>query len=104
MSTEELPPSVYARYSRGSQTAKQAAQRVGVSERTAQRWTSRSRAAWLTEKAQEREAIRAYHDDLGNSWTQTAKHFKLAVSTVKERAYRARKERAEEQKQPPTAA
>lgn len=96
MSTEELPPSVYARYSRGSQTAKQAAQRVGVSERTAQRWTSRSRADWLTEKAQEREAIRAYHDDEGHSWTQTAKHFKLAVSTVKERAYRARKERAEE--------
>lgn len=102
MSTEELPPSVYARYSRGSQTAKQAAQRVGVSERTAQRWTSRSRADWLTEKAQEREAIRAYHDDLGHSWTQTAKHFKLAVSTVKERAYRARKERAEEQNQSPT--
>lgn len=104
MSTEELPPSVYARYSRGNQTAKQAAQRVGVSERTAQRWTSRSRADWLTEKAQEREEIRAYHDDLGHSWTQTAKHFKLSVSTVKERAYRARKEQAEKQDQSPKVA
>ncbi|MFW0120394.1 hypothetical protein ACN082_07985 [Rothia sp. CCM 9417] len=92
MNTEELPPSVYACYSRGIQTAKQVAQRVGVSERTAQRWTSRSRTDWLTEKAQEREEIRAYHDDLGDSWTQTTKHFKLAVSTVKEGAYRARKE------------
>lgn len=104
MSTEELPPSVYARYSRGSQTAKQAAQRVGVSERTAQRWTSRSRADWLTEKAQEREEIRAYHDDLGHSWAETAAHFGLHYDTVKRRAYRARKERAEEQNQSPKVA
>lgn len=96
MSEEKLPPSVYARKSRGKQTAKEAAARVGVSERTARRWTSRSREEWIAEKAREREAIRAYHDDEGHSWPQTATRFKLSVSTVKERAYRARKERAEE--------
>ncbi|MEX3596124.1 hypothetical protein [Kocuria carniphila] len=89
-------PSVYARYSRGSATAKEAATRAGTSERTAQRWTSRSRTEWLQQKADEREAIRAYHDDEGNSWTETAKHFRLNISTVKQRAYRARKERAGE--------
>lgn len=92
-------PSVYARYSRGDETAEQAAKRVGTSARTAQRWTSRSREEWLMQKAQEREAIRAYHDEQGHSWSETARHFGLVVSTVKERAYRARKERAAERAQ-----
>lgn len=43
-------PSVYARYSRGSATAKEAATRAGTSERTAQRWTSRSRTEWLQQR------------------------------------------------------
>lgn len=86
-------PTVYGRYSRGNATAKEAAKRAGTSERTAQRWTSRTRAEWLQQKAQEREAIRAYHDDGGHSWSETARHFRLSMDTVKQRAYRARKDR-----------
>lgn len=91
--------SVYARYSRGSETAEEAAHRVGVSTRTAQRWTSRSRDEWLAQKAAQREQIRAFHDDEGHSWSETARHFNLHVDTVKQRAYRARKERAAEREQ-----
>lgn len=85
------------RVSRKGLTAKEAAQRAGTSMRTAQRWTSRSRSEWLAQKAAEREAIRAYHDEGGHSWPETGKHFGLSEDTVKQRAYRARKERAAEQ-------
>ncbi len=84
------------RKSRGAYTAQEAAEIVGTSVRTAQRWTSRSRAEWIQQMADEREAIRAFHDDENHSWTETAKHFRLTLSTVKDRAYRARKERARE--------
>lgn len=92
------------RKSRGSYTAREAAAIVGTSERTAQRWTSLPRGVWLQRMADEREKIRAYHDDEGHSWAETAKHFGLSVPTVKERGLRARKERAQEQidrEQPP---
>ncbi|HFD7246618.1 TPA: hypothetical protein ACF38J_001679 [Streptococcus pyogenes] len=92
-------PSVYARYSRGNETAKEVAKRVGTSARTAQRWTSRTREEWIQQKADEREEIRAFHDDQGHSWTETAARYRLDISTVKRRAYRARKERAAEQSQ-----
>jgi transposase len=92
-------PSVYARYDRKGRTAKEAAALVGASERTARRWTSKPRDQWIKEKAEEREAIRRFHDDLGHSWPETAEHFKLSVPTVKERAYRARKERAAEERE-----
>ena len=38
--SETLPPSVLARYPRNGRTAREAAERVGMSVRTAQRWTS----------------------------------------------------------------
>lgn len=79
-------------------------QRTGLSPATIKRWTSASRDEWLQQKADEREAIRAFHDEDGHSSTQTAIHFRLDVSTVKCRAYRARKEREQEpadQVQPP---
>lgn len=84
------------RVSRGKLTAKEAARRAGKSTRTAQRWTSLSREQWLADKAQEREEIRAYHDEGGHSWPETGQHFGLSEDTVKQRAYRARKERAAE--------
>jgi DNA-directed RNA polymerase specialized sigma24 family protein len=87
--------SVYARYPRRDETAKEIAKRMGTSTRTAQRWTSRSRDEWLQQKADEREEIRAFHDDQGHSWAETARHFRLSLDTVKQRAYRARKERDE---------
>lgn len=85
------------RKSRGSYTAREAAEIVGKSRRTAQRWTSISRTEWLQRMSDEREEIRAFHDDQGHSWTETAKRFGLDISTVKRRAYRARKERAQEE-------
>lgn len=84
------------RYSRGNLTAREASEKTQLSLRTIQRWTSRTREEWIAQKAQEREEIRAYHDDQGHSWPETAAHFNLSVTNVKERAYRARKERAEE--------
>lgn len=82
------------RHPRNGRTIKEASEITGLSPRSIRRWTSRSRDEWLQQKADEREAIRAFHDEEGHSWTQTAKHFRLDVSTVKRRAYRARKERA----------
>ena len=86
----------YERIDRKGQTLTELAEKTGLSRRTIARHTSRSRAEWLAQKAAQREAIRAYHDDEGHSWTQTAKHFGLDYSTVKQRAYRARKERDSE--------
>lgn len=67
---------------------------LGVSKRTVQRLTSKSRQQYLQEQAERRERVRVYHDDEGHSWTETASHFGVHVDTVKRLAYRARKERA----------
>ncbi|MGO1321206.1 MAG: hypothetical protein ACTMIK_13270 [Galactobacter sp.] len=79
-------------------------QGTGLSEATIKRWTSRSRAEWIQQKADEREEIRAFHDEQGHSWTETAARYRLDISTVKRRAYRARKERAVEQSSTPQGA
>ena len=92
------------RYDRRGSSISEMSQGTGLSEATIKRWTSRTRAEWIQEKAAEREEIRAFHDEQGHSWTETAAHYRLDVSTVKRRAYRARKERAQEkatQLQPP---
>lgn len=92
------------RYDRKGSSISEMSQGTGLSEATIKRWTSRSRDEWIQQKADEREAIRTFHDDEGHSWTQTAAHFRLTYSTVKARAYRARRERAQEaadQSQPP---
>ena len=82
----------YDRIDRKGASISELAARTGLSQRTIARHTSRTRAEWLRETAAQRQEIRAYHDDQGHSWTETARHFGLAVSTVKARAYRARKE------------
>lgn len=92
------------RHDRKGSSISEMSRGTGLSPATIKRWTSRSRDEWLQQKADEREAIRAFHDDEGHSWPQTAKHFRLDVSTVKRRAYRAREERKQEiaeQLQPP---
>lgn len=89
----------YERIDRRGQSLSDLAMKTGLSRRTIARHTSRSRAEWLAQKAAQREAIRAYHDEGGYSWTETAKHFGLDYSTVKQRAYRARRERAAEQQE-----
>lgn len=79
-------------------TAREGAARTGVSERHVRRLVAQPRDEWIADMAAEREAIRAFHDDEGHSWPETAKHFGLHVDTVKRRAYRARKERAAEER------
>ncbi len=48
-----MSANVYARYPRNGRTAKEVAQKVGMSERSAQRWTSEPREVYLA-RAQER--------------------------------------------------
>lgn len=94
----------YERIDRKGQSIQELSKATGLSRATIARHTSRNRDEWLQQKADEREAIRTFHDDNGHSWTETAGHFRLNVSTVKRRAYRARKERAQEvadEAQPP---
>lgn len=95
---ESWGPSVSGkpRHPRNGRTIREAAEITGLSARSVRRWTSRSRDEWLQQMAEDRESIRAFHDDEGHSWPETAKHFRLDVSTVKRRAYRARKERTQE--------
>lgn len=85
----------HERIDRKGQSIRDLTKRTGLSPATIARHTSRTRDEWLQQKADEREAIRAFHDDEGHSWAETAKHFRLDVSTVKRRAYRARKEQAQ---------
>lgn len=89
----------YERIDRKGRSIRDLSEKTGLSRATITRHTSRSREEWIAQKAAQREAIRAYHDEGGHSWTETAKHFGLDYSTVKQRAYRARKERAAERAQ-----
>lgn len=86
----------YKRIDRGNVSLRELSERTGLNRRTIIRHTSMPRTEWLQQKADEREAIRVYHDDEGHSWPETAKHFGVSVDTVKRRAYRARQERAAE--------
>ena len=86
----------YKRIDRKGMSVRELSERTGLSRATISRHTSRSRAEYIADMAAEREQIRAFHDDEGHSWSQTAKHFGLTVDTVKRRAYRARKEREAE--------
>lgn len=78
-------------------TAREAALRLGVSERTIRRVVATPRPKWIQEMADEREAIRKYHDDDHHTWPETCEHFGVSVDTVRRRCYRARKERRDEQ-------
>lgn len=89
----------YKKIDRGNVSLRELSERTGLNRRTIMRHTSMPRAEWLQQKADEREAIRAYHDDEGHSWPETAKHFGVSVDTVKQRAYRARQERAKEREE-----
>lgn len=77
-------------------TAREAADIFGVNPRTIRSWNAMKREDWIDEQATLRESIRAYHDDEGHSWPQTAEHFGMSEGAVRQRAYRARKERKAE--------
>lgn len=76
--------------------ARVVAEMYGVSIRTVKSWNSQTREDWIDEQAATREAVRAYHDDEGHTWSQTAEHFNMSQGAVRQRCYRARKERAAE--------
>nr|CDL66253.1 unnamed protein product [uncultured bacterium]CRY94537.1 hypothetical protein [uncultured prokaryote] len=78
-------------------TAREGARLTGLSERYIRKLVAQTREDYLAEQAERREAIRAYHDDEGHTWEQTAAHFGTSIYNVQKRAYRARKERAEEE-------
>ena len=86
-----------ARLDRKGRSISDLAEATGLSRATIARHTSRTRGEWIQQKADEREEIRAFHDEQGHSWTETAARYRLDISTVKRRAYRARKERAQEE-------
>lgn len=75
------------------------AEAYGVSVRTIKRWNSQTREDYLTEQERIREEIRSYHDDDGHSWAKTAEHFGMSTGAVRQRAYRARKDREEQRSQ-----
>lgn len=75
-------------------TAKEGARLTGVSERQVRRLVALPRDEWIAQRAAKREAIRAYHDDEGHTWPETAMHFGLAPITVQQQARRARRDRA----------
>lgn len=74
-------------------TAREGARLTGVSERYIRKLVAQTREDWLAEQAERREAIRAYHDDEGHTWQQTADHFGTSIYNVQKRARRARRDR-----------
>lgn len=77
-------------------SARELAEAYGVSTRTIQSWVAMKREDWIDEQAAMREAVRSYHDDEGHTWPQTAEHFNMSQGAVRQRCYRARKEREDE--------
>lgn len=53
------------------------------------------RRRWLAGRERRREEIRAYHDDRGHTWAETAAVWGVSVDTARQLAYRARRERAQ---------
>lgn len=80
-------------------SAREAAERLGVSERTVRNLAATRREDWLREQFEERERIRVYKYDEGHTWEQTANHWNVTVGAVKQRAWRARRERAAEREE-----
>lgn len=83
-------------FSRSGETISEAVQRTGLSRGTIIRYTSAPRGEYRKAQYERREKIRAYHDDEGHTWPETAEHFGTSYQNVKLLAYRARKERAAE--------
>lgn len=72
---------VYGRYPRNGRTAREMAAKVGISVRTAQRWTSQPRDEYLAAAAQRREKIRALRAN-GLSMRAIAAEVGCGVGTV----------------------
>lgn len=55
-------PNVYARYPRNGKTARELAERTGMSVRTAQRWTSEPREVFINRANDKRERVQELRD------------------------------------------
>ncbi|MCH9728849.1 MAG: helix-turn-helix domain-containing protein [Actinomycetia bacterium] len=74
-------PSVYGRYPRNGRTARELAERMGTSVRTAQRWTSEPREVFVNRGKQRREKIRELRSS-GMSMRAIAAELGCSVGTV----------------------
>lgn len=72
---------VYARIPRNGKTARELAEKVGMSSRTAQRWTSEPREVYLQRAAQRHERIKELRAE-GLSMRAISKEVGIAVSAV----------------------
>jgi len=74
-------PNVYARYPRNGKTARELAERTGMSVRTAQRWTSEPREVFIKRANDKRERVRALRAQ-GLSIRAIAAEIGCSVGTV----------------------
>lgn len=74
-------PSVYARYPRNGRTARELAERTGMSIRTAQRWTSEPKEVYLARAQQRHQDIRALRAT-GMTYRAIAAEVGCSVGTV----------------------
>lgn len=76
-----MSSNVYARYPRNGRTARELAEKTGMSVRTAQRWTSIPREDFEARAAERHERIRALRAE-GLSMRAIAAELDVAVGTV----------------------
>jgi hypothetical protein len=74
-------PSVYRRIPRNGRTAREMAERTGMSVRTAQRWTSEPREVYLDRAAQRRARVLALRAE-GMSMRAIAQDLGITVGAV----------------------
>lgn len=76
-----MSTSIYARLPRNGRTARELAEKTGLSIRTAQRWTAEPREAYLDRAEQRRQQIRALREQ-GLSMRAIATKVGCSVGTV----------------------
>lgn len=76
-----MSTSVYARLPRNGRTARELAEKAGMSVRTAQRWTAEPRDTYLSRAEQRRQQIRELRDQ-GLSMRAIADEVGCSVGTV----------------------
>ena len=76
-----MSTSIYARIPRNGRTARELAEKAGMSVRTAQRWTAEPREIYLTRAEQRRQQIRELREQ-GLSMRAIADEVGCAVGTV----------------------
>ena len=84
-------------------TAREMAERLGVTPRTIRSYMAQERSEWLTE-ARARQEQAAKLRDSGMSWAQVAEQMGLQEAAAKQLGYRYRLRTAKTAKQPPTSA